>query len=160
MKWGLAFLGSGLVVLALLAFLQGKGASGKLAELFQRSWKIERLFYRHHRLTGTLLFIGAAVFLALLSMTDQSVHPSLHAFWQTPRGLFIARIVKWLAWSLACSSLLIGLAVILRPSLLKPLEHYANLQVIEVKPGLPRHVSIAGALFFAGVIALWASMSL
>lgn len=160
MKWLMLTFGSVLIIVAIYLILNKAAGNRQVTKWLLHSWKIERIFYRHHRITGTLLFIGASVFLALLSMIPISDNLAIKAFWQSPRGLYIALVVQGLAWILAMLSLLIGLTVLLRPSLLKPLERYANRQIIDIESKFFHRLSIPTALMLTGGITIWGGMSL
>jgi hypothetical protein len=80
-------------------------------------WRIERLVYRHHRIAGSLIALGSALFLSQ-GLRAPSIEPwsqsvVLTTFWW---GLLAAH---------ACI-LLIGLVILLRPSRLKAIESLAN----------------------------------
>lgn len=87
---------------------------------------IERLIYRHHRLVGALLIAAAGFWLWLLSTFDQW-QLWLHLSWQYLRQLFHSGVLLWLATSaVAVLVLVFGVLLLLRPSLLKPVESAAN----------------------------------
>lgn len=103
----------------LLRGLSGRRPSESAPEpslaLLDRQWHIERLLYRHHRITGLVIIGAAAYFL-----------------WQTFHRELLGHIaVDWQPawWLLVAGSginLIIGSIIILRPSGLKPVESMAN----------------------------------
>lgn len=108
---GLLLAGAGMTVQALTG--RDKGLPQAWFEL-ERQWHIERLVYRHHRISGILILAAAAFF-----------------FWQfTTHGVFSAA-GNWQPLALALAvgnaiNALIGLVILFRPSGLKPIETAAN----------------------------------
>jgi hypothetical protein len=108
--------------LALLAGRQdpARQRRGGLAEsltALDRQWHIERLIYRHHRSFG-LLVVTAAGF-CLWQLTRSSAAEILAAPGTTS-------ILLWFLVASQILNLLIGLVLLLRPSLLKPMEAVGN----------------------------------
>lgn len=94
-----------------------------MSTVLDRSWRIERFVYRHHRYFGLFIIAGALVILTVLSTTR---------FWTIDLVAFLIRsvpIVSGLIWGLAIAILLIGLIVLTRPSFLKGFESLANRKV-------------------------------
>jgi len=88
----------------------------------------ERFFYRHHRIFGTIIVLGAALILWYLgtrfdaglmarSLADASQRIAVEILVET------FELVMWIG---AGFSLLVGIVVFLRPSLLKGIEARAN----------------------------------
>lgn len=71
------------------------------------------------------MVMGAATFISLLSI-KHSLRLKPGNFWGSPQGQIIVQWVEIAGWLFACLALLIGLIVIIRPSLIKPLESGAN----------------------------------
>lgn len=105
----------------------------QLASILDRSWRIERLIYRHHRLVGGAIFSGALTFLTLLGLLHNRVLSN--EFSGPPGHALLVQLVVAAAWGFAVLALLIGLFVIIRPSVLKGLESLAN-RHIELTPSL------------------------
>lgn len=85
-----------------------------------RPWRIERFVYRHHRWFGGFIVVGALAIIALLSTAR---------FWTMAPVLFLTHrvpVVSALLWGLAIAILLIGVIVLVRPSVLKGFESLAN----------------------------------
>lgn len=146
--------GAGLVLIGGRLLLDGARWGAKEKNLFEHSWRIERFFYRHHRLAGGLIVIFSLIFLLLLAIySGQQV--TFTGFWGTPRGFMILRVVSIAAWFCSSFALLVGTVVLLRPSLLKPLETRAN-QWITPIPSLRFHTGRIGTiLLLAGLACLF-----
>lgn len=94
-----------------------RGGVAESLRTLDRQWHIERLVYRHHRLFGLLVMAAAVFFLWQLFRADPA--------W-TAKGSGITPV---LIWTLVCAqaiNLLIGAVIMLRPSLIKPLESIGN----------------------------------
>lgn len=182
---GLIVLGAllGLVLGALLLFSPQNAQA--LQDLFNRQYSLrralrpfevprhgERGFYRHHRIWGTLLVVGATVYiLTWLSLDSQGIMRLA----PNPLGLD-----RWLLDSLAIFltagnifALAVGLVVFFRPSLLKGLERRANAWISTRRWShgwerenaiserwVQRHPRTAGALLSLGSLFVLASFSL
>ncbi len=97
-------------------------AQGVTEQLDRPRW-IERYFYRHHRLVGSLVFFGATfvLYVFLFSTSFQKVLGSLPRIylpiWNTVFALLVIGSVL---------AALVGLIVLARPSLLREIEGKAN----------------------------------
>jgi len=111
--------------------------------------RIERMVYRHHRISGLLIIAAAVLF-----------------FWQflvhAPLGMH-TRNGSWLllSWLLAVGNgfnALIGVVILLRPSLLKPIETRANrwiaIDIQELGQRLGRHSCLRGLLLVLVALTL------
>ena len=125
----------------------GEVLSESLSEACSRPWRVERFIYRHHRPFGSAIIAGALTLLYLLyrghlQLTDMPA-------WQISIGLRTADLV---AWILAIAVLLIGFAMLIRPSLLKGIEAVSNRWIPLPRPG-SRHLGILLVLAGLGCIA-------
>lgn len=131
MRWAnlcLALAGAASVIAGVVLLAAGKpGAlrdwllNHKLREVFARPWRVERFVYRHHRLFGGTISAGAMLLLARL----YAGHNRLLGMHLEPPGTGV-RIAELLVWALAVAALVIGMAVLIRPSLLKGIETLSN----------------------------------
>ncbi len=107
--------------LALLAGVEDpnerRGGLTAALRLLDRQWRIERLVYRHHRIFG-LLMIAAGSF-CLWQLTRAELSAVLD-------GGSSASILLWALLLGQAFTLLVGMVVFFRPSLLKPLETISN----------------------------------
>jgi hypothetical protein len=96
--------------------------------LLDKTISIERWFYRHHRVMGIVIMLGAIYFLVyffwhydkarlLLSLSPYLATPLLEVLLDAL--LFMAKLAGGLAW-------LAGLIICLRPSLLRGIEKKSN----------------------------------
>lgn len=135
---GLIVLGALLGLLLGLLLLTAPGRAQSVQTFFNRRFSLrralkpfevprhgERGFYRHHRIWGTLLVVGATVYILTWLSLDARGMQTL-----APNALGLDR---WLLDSaeifLTSGNILalaVGLIVFFRPSLLKGLEHRAN----------------------------------
>ena len=88
----------------------------------------ERLFYRHHRIIGALVTLGAIFVLwrwmfAFPKATVKVLFLGSHA---TPNAIWLVSALDWLIVGLHVFVLVIGVVIFIRPSLLKGLEKTAN----------------------------------
>lgn len=92
---------------------------------FSRSLEVpqylEPLFYRHARPLGLGLMLGALLLLYLNWQLPAQVSDNSPALWA-----WLAESLYWFLWLAGIAILFIGLACVVRPSLLKPLEARAN----------------------------------
>lgn len=152
-------------LLMLIAPEQAKGLSARLehplssagAGLLERSWRSERWFYRHHRLTGGVLVLAAGFMLAVAPGLYPPPHyPGPLADW----GLASAQVFVLFAAAVAAA---LGAVVFVRPSALKKLEALANRSVSSkgleaaldrsydlVDPWVWRYPRVSGALIALG----------
>jgi hypothetical protein len=126
--------------------------------LLNRYQKIERPLYRHHRLFGAVVTLGALVLFALL--------------WRLPGHAFMAawayglgaRMAILFSLALVVFALLIGVFLIVRPSAIKAFEAASNRWIELFPPGKPAVASplprlvlrtprLAGLLLLAAGIA-------
>lgn len=89
--------------------------AASLLVILNKTWRIERMVYRHHRASGIAIIVGSLVWLLFLEMSAPTVqvNPAL-------------RVVGTVAYCFALLTFLIGLFVTVRPSKLKRLEMLAN----------------------------------
>jgi hypothetical protein len=88
----------------------------------------ERVFYRHHRILGSILTAGAAfVLLSWMFRYDRSsLMRMLGPQWSASHLDWIVAAAEWLVVALHALILLVGVVVFVRPSLLKNIERTAN----------------------------------
>jgi hypothetical protein len=96
---------------------QERGGLVTALQLLDRQWQLERLVYRHHRLFGAVVLITGAV--------------SAWKLWRSDLSALLegSLPVATMAWSLLIGqgfNFLVGLVILLRPSLLKPVETIGN----------------------------------
>jgi len=108
--------------LALLVSRRGdsdtrRGGLAHALRLLDRQWRIERLVYKHHRFFG-LLVLAASVF-CIWQMTRAELTGLVN-------GSSAASLLLWMLLLALAFNLLVGLIILFRPSLLKPLEAFAN----------------------------------
>lgn len=145
--------------LALLASGPGRaqGRQGGMAEalrLLDRQWRIERLIYRHHRLFGAVV-LAAGAFCAW-QLTHEEIATLLS-------GSSPASVLVWALLLGQGFNLLVGLVMLLRPSLLKPLEAVGNrwYRLEASGAGSPRAVRTTALLLaLIGLIVLLGSATL
>ena len=137
-----------LIVAGLAAILPDTAQYRKLQRLLERPWRIERMVYRHHRLVGSVIIIGALVLLGVLGIKHTRFFGA-----GLPAGSG-ARVAEFLVWALALSILLIGFVVQIRPSALKGFEALANRSIQLSPTKMPSHRPIGFLLLVAGIICL------
>ncbi|MDH2919169.1 MAG: hypothetical protein PXX73_08250 [Sideroxydans sp.] len=135
----LIFAGLGLLLGALLVFkpqlfvplnqLANRWVSLRyISRLFDQTFSIERWFYRHHRVMGIAVMLGASYFLYYFFVTYDKAQVLLHLSRNSSvilldtlldAMLLAAKIGGGLAW-------LAGLIILLRPSLLRGIEKKSN----------------------------------
>lgn len=136
MQWaGLILALSGVVLaiaglgLLLLAALQPGAADiwpGQLMNFGMRDWlerprHVERFIYRHHRVFGSAIVVGALLLLGfLVTYHDRLVE---RIPW---RALLGAKLALTAVWVLLLFALTIGAYILFRPSALKRFESLAN----------------------------------
>ena len=98
-------------------------SSDKIANDFDRPRWTERILYRHHRLIGGLLIIGAVCILYVF-LFSYNVRRISSAFAFGYWGLVDALVGIMLVGSVLAA--LVGLIVLARPSLLREIEKSAN----------------------------------
>ena len=95
----------------------------KIEQQFDRPRWIERIFYRHHRLVGALILIGAigVLYTFLIRYNVRRISAAIApGNW----GLWDLVIATLLVGSVVAG--LVGIIVLVRPSLLRELEKMAN----------------------------------
>ena len=142
-------------------------AQGVSEQLDRPRW-IERYFYRHHRLVGSSLFLGATfvLYVFLFSASIQKVVGALPRIylplWNTVFALLIIGSVL---------AAIVGLIVLTRPSLLREIEGMANRwvsteQVVQAANNMHHHVDdfilkhrkITGAIMIVGGVFILYSL--
>ena len=136
---------------------------------------IEKLVYRHHRKSGLALIAAAVVWLWLLS--PLAAWRQFWALtWQYLKQLMNSDYLPVLAvaW-LALTVLVIGVLLLVRPSLLRPLENWSNRwvtvfeKVNTVNAGIAKELGlrtlrtprVTGVmLFFGGCACIWGALQL
>jgi hypothetical protein len=146
----------------------------RISQVMDRSIRMERWFYRHHRVLGFLVIVGAGYMLFYFGwLLDKAA--ALHALgiylnnpsWAAallPALLLVARLSGALA-------LLVGIIYWIRPSLLKGFETGSNqwlsfrraTKVLDIQRGeidqlVERHAQRVGWLLLLGSIALFVVM--
>ncbi len=134
--------------------------SAKISEQLDRPHWIDRYFYRHHRVVGAVLVIGA-VYVLYTFLLNYNVRRISAAFASHTWGLLDALIGLMLIGGVLAA--LVGLIVLVSPSLLREIETSANRWVAtdgmaktlnEVRNSfdqfIQRHNKAAGALMIAG----------
>jgi|GEM_PF-1730461 len=116
-------------------------------------WQVERGIYRHHRAFG-LVVVATAVFLAWRFLHANVLDVAAGTAWQAA------------AWALLAGQLLnlaIGIVLLIRPSLLKPLESAANRWHSIEPDGRLRGLSVrasAAVIALVGLVGLLGSLIL
>lgn len=122
--------------------------------LLDRQWRIERLVYRHHRLFGTLVIAGGTFCLWQLARPELS---------DVLAGYSTASVLAWALLLGQAFNLIVGLVLLLRPSLLKPVEAFSNRwhHLDRTAPGRAKQTRLT-ALFLAliGLVVLLGSATL
>jgi hypothetical protein len=137
-----------------------------LSTQLNRYQRIEKPLYRHHRLFGAALTVGALTLLYLLTKLQSYLFAT--SVWSQIQGVRLAMIF---AWALATLALIIGILFLVRPSALKGVETLSNrwigpppstFQQAEPAKGInrlilrfPRHTGIL--LLLAGITCLGAA---
>ncbi|MBF0144222.1 MAG: hypothetical protein HQL59_12290 [Magnetococcales bacterium] len=102
---------------------------GSFLSGLRRPWQVERVFYRHSRWFGSLIVLGSLfTFLELWGQVGVLLGPEPD-FGPGIHGVLMASFWEGLALFFQGASLvtlLVGILVLWRPSLLKPLESWAN----------------------------------
>jgi hypothetical protein len=144
-------------------------ASARIAEQFGRTHKSERFFYRHHRLVGACLFLGATLvlytFLFSYNLRVISTAFPKNSWWLLDGfvGLMLISSVP---------SAIVGFIMMTKPSLLRDLENSANIRIATnfVPKGFSKtnnsleqlmlqHRKLAGGLLMAGSLYILSSLS-
>ena len=99
-----------------------------LFRTLDRPHTLERFFYRHHRLLGALIALGAGFVLWewTFAYHRAGLFGMLGARWSRPELNWIIAAGEWIVVGLHALILVIGLVILLRPSLLKNLESEGN----------------------------------
>lgn len=116
----LALLTGSLTLLAGLRTKREAAGPGGLMEalhLLDSQWAVERLVYRHHRIFGLLVVVAGTFCVWQLTRTELSA---------LENGSSATSIVLWTLLVGQGFNLLVGLVILLRPSLLKPVEALSN----------------------------------
>lgn len=97
-------------------------------EALDRPYSLERIFYRHHRLTGALITLGSSFVLWqwMFAYRRSGVFSMLAARWSQPELSWAVSAGEWIVVGLHLLILVVGLVILLRPSLLKAIESGGN----------------------------------
>lgn len=161
-------------VLRLAALLDRWISTAFIFSRLDEQIRVERLFYRHHRLVGILIVLGAGFCLYTLYPGG---YQTLWADFQQPGKLDLADIVAdsmLLVLALGnLFALVTGLIVIVRPSLLKRLEGWGNRWIesdsvtamldkrLDVAENwLPRHPRLLGLLILIGSLYIMSNTAM
>lgn len=140
-----------------------------VSRVFDQTFSIERWFYRHHRVMGIVVILGASYFLYYFFVLYDQALVRLHLGWDVSSilldelldaGLLGAKIGGGLAW-------VIGIIIFLRPSLLRSIEKQSNrwvsvrratklfdLQRVGVDEWVLQHARVTGYLLLLGSLYL------
>lgn len=155
-----ALVGLGLLVMPEAMARLGSVQSGwaplsRLLVSLDRIYRIERFFYRHHRVFGAFLLAGSAYTLAQ-TLLNPGVLTGARA-WGA-----LGETAIWSVLGGNLLGLLLGLVVLVRPSLLKEPERLSNrwISIAPVSPLwgagpdaiLPRQPRLAGAFILGGSV--------
>ena len=137
-----------------------------LAALLNHYQRIEKPLYRHRRMVGAALTVGALTLMTLLGKLQGYLFAT--TAWNQILGV---RLAMLFSWALAILTLIIGIFFLIRPSTLKGVEALSNrwigpppstFQESEPAKGIsrlilrfPRHTGIL--LLLAGIICLGAA---
>lgn len=151
-----ALLAGSLALLAGGVRQDDRDGGGLIAALrmLDRQWRIERLVYRHHRIFGTVVLL-AGVF-CIWQFTRSELAELLAA----PSAL---SVLVWILLLGQGFNLLVGVFILLRPSVLKPLESLSNRwHGMDVETGQgPRRTRLAAVvLSLVGLLILLISATL
>ncbi|MBF0175469.1 MAG: hypothetical protein HQL63_01270 [Magnetococcales bacterium] len=92
-----------------------------------RSIRTERFFYRHHRLFGGLVFLASAIFLSrLVGFLGQDLTLAPMAGPGGPVQIWLWESVVVFICLAGLFTLTVGILLLLRPSLLRTFEEWAN----------------------------------
>jgi hypothetical protein len=136
-------LGGGALVVGVLLVSCASGTGRHVLKLLDRPIAIERFFYRHHQMVGTVIALGGFFVLCRIAQDFWSGEP-LNAL-TSMDGVFMV---------LFAVVIFLGLLVRNRPSLLKPVEQFANRWV---EPWFSRrdvkenHTDFAGSQVVIGI---------
>lgn len=125
----------------------------KLGEVCSRPWRVERFIYRHHRPFGGAIIAGALTLLYLL----YAGHIQLAGIPAERLGMGL-RTANLVSWAMAVAVLLIGFAMLIRPSLLKGIEALSNRWIQIPRPGARASRRIGILLILAGFACLGAAV--
>ncbi len=97
-------------------------------EALDRPYSLERIFYRYHAVAGSLITLGSSFVLWQWTFAYQrnGVFSMLGARWARPELNWAVTAGEWIVVGLHILILVIGLIILLRPSLLKSLESGGN----------------------------------
>jgi len=135
-------------------------SADKVHEQLDRPRWIERYFYRHHRVVGAALLIGA-IFVVYVFLFSKKMRRISAVMASGSPGLWDALVGMLLIGSVLAA--LVGLVVLARPSLLREIEKSSNRWIAtegmvklfdgmhySFDQGLLRHRKTAGVLMIAG----------
>lgn len=123
---------------------------------------LERGFYRHHRLLGVMVSLGAVYILYFLvfAYSPHAVQALLLADIADPASReILAQVFQFLLFFAALLAYAVGLLLAIRPSALKPLEQFVH-RPVRI-PGWQRLLSqvlygrVIGALLLVLALCLW-----
>ena len=119
--FGLLLVISPIMTLSLQQRLNLRFSGRKISRPLEIPLNIDRYFYRHARPVGIALILGAIGLLFLNWQLPSRIETNSPAIWA-----WLAEALYWFLWISGITIFFIGLACIVRPSLLKPLESIAN----------------------------------
>lgn len=146
----LAAIGLILIIAGCSALLVGSARYRTLRLVLDRSWWVERYIYRHHLAFGAAIIAGALAFLALLARYHGVGGEITH--WPAFRGAQLMLLGRLAAWLFAALALVIGVIVVVRPSVLKTIEAISN-RWVEPSPTALLPPRLLGILLLAAGIA-------
>ena len=111
-----------------------------IGDVFNRRFTIERRVYRRHRLFGAFVIVGALAGTSLLWIATQN--PAVTAALVATLGKIGFRVALTVATALDVLLYLVGVCLLLRPSVLKGIEAAAN-RWIDPIPGKSSHAVVS-----------------
>lgn len=149
-------------IIVLNQFFSRWVGSGRLGVILDRPRWSERFFYRHHKLVGVAVLVGALVVLYtfLFSYNLRTISTLIpRGYWWLSDALVALLLVS------SALAALIGILVLARPSLLRDLEKAANRWIsterwvtminrmnFSAEQSIIRHHRIAGVTIFVGSV--------
>lgn len=141
----------------------------RVSEQLDRPRWIERYFYRHHRLVGSVLIIGAA-FILYIFLISYNVRTIAGMVPRGYLGLYDFLVTLVLVGSVLAA--LVGVIVLIRPSMLRDIEksanHWINTEPVvkffndmhhPVDRHVLRHRKVAGGIMIMGGLFILISLA-